>query len=474
MTKHDVTFQRPEYCAAQYAWQTVDVIMSQKAIKEARTKYLPMPMPKDNSEENKARYDQYLARATLFGATLRTLQSLIGAAYRKAPVLEVPESLEYVKFDIDGCGLSIYQQSQMVVKDVLKRGRHALLVDFPRTGGATSKAAQAASHIKATTASISAHNVVNWRTRKVGAEHKLDLVVIREVAQEPTEDGFGLEEITQYRVLRLTAVTAYTQEIWRKKEDEWAIHEQPFEVLDGAGKSWDEIPLTFVGSTNNDPAIDDAPLLSMAEKEIAHYQVSADCRHSAYMTGQAQPVFTGLTEAWRDWMQGQGIYFGSSAPILLPEGATAELLQTTGNTQAEREREYTEKMINALGARLTQPGSAVKTATEAQGENEQEHSVLSLVVSNTSEAYIKCLKWIERFMNVTGDVSYIINQDFTKQTLDAPTLTAMTTLWNTGEWPRTDFRRSLRQFDLIDPEKTDEEIDEELESNPPGLNLDDE
>src|SRR5690554_3331080 len=107
---NNVTFERDEYQGALYAWRVVDdVVEGQKAVKGKRTEYLPMPMPKDQSPENVARYDQYLGRAVLYGATGRTLQSLTGAAFRKVPVLESPDDLDYIEDDIDGAGLSIYQ-----------------------------------------------------------------------------------------------------------------------------------------------------------------------------------------------------------------------------------------------------------------------------------------------------------------------------------------------------------------------------
>lgn len=470
MTQYDVAFQRPDYEAATVAWEKVDdVVAGQDAVKARRTGYLPMPMPKDTSDENLARYEQYLGRAVLFGATARTLQSLVGAAFRKVPALAAPDDLGYIEDDIDGSGLSIYQQSQEALREVLKLGRHALLVDYPQDQ-ASNQAEMKAKGLRATVSSIRAEDIVNWRSEKVGAVHKLKLVVIREFAEEVTEDGFGFDQIEQYRVLRLES--GYTQEVWRKNAGGWYLHMEPYEVMDGKGKPWDEIPLIFVGANNNDPSIDPSPLLSLAEKEIAHYQVSADCRHSAYMTGQAQPVFTGITTEWRDWMTEHPIYFGSSAPILLPENATAELLQTSGNTQAEREREYIDVMIKALGARLTEPGSAVKTATEAQGDLEENHSVLSLAVSNVSEAYGKCLEWMQRFMNTSGEAAYEINQEFTRQHLDAQMLAALAAWWDKGEWPKSDMRRTMRRYGLLDSEKTDEEIDSELENNPPGLTLD--
>src|SRR5690606_38005819 len=136
--------------------------------------------------------------------------------------------------------------------------------------------------------------------------------------------------------------------------------------LNGDGKEWTEIPFTFVGANNNDARVDPSPMYDMAELNVAHYQTTADCRKSAYFTGQVQVAITGLTENWRDHLEKNRVYFGSETPILLPEGGDIKMVQSQGNTQAEREREYVEKQMIAIGARLIQPGSAPKTATESQ------------------------------------------------------------------------------------------------------------
>src|SRR5690606_10008160 len=112
-----------------------------------------------------------------------------------------------------------------------------------------------------------------------------------------------------------------------------------------------------------------------------------------------------------------------------------KMVQSQGNTQAEREREYVEKQMIAIGARLIQPGSAPKTATESQSENENEHSVLSLAVANVNEAYFKCVEWIKQFMGVVGDHKYEINQEFTRPNLDANMIMALIALWQSGKWP---------------------------------------
>jgi len=467
----DVTFQRQEYRDALAAWALVsDVCAGQAAVKAKGATYLPQPNASDTSDENALRYTQYLARAAFYNATGRTLQGLVGAAFRKWPMLDAPGAIGYVAEDVDGAGVSVYQQSQSALGQVLKLGRHALLVDYPTTDAPASRADMVTGKVRATIASIDATQVINWRAERIGAQYRLTLVVIAETRETVTEDGFGLSAEPQYRVLRLTEV-GYTWEIWRAGQKGIELAEGPFVVLDGAGRPWDEIPFTFIGATNNDSSIDAAPLYDLAEVNIAHYRNSADYEDSAYFCGQAQPWMSGLTEEWRDHLQQQGIFIGSRAPILLPQGGQFGFAQAQPNTLAKEAMDQKEAQMVALGARLVQPGSAVKTATEAQGEQEAEHSVLSLACSNVSEAYSKALGWMARFMGADGEAALTLSQDFVEQRLDPAMLTALIGAWQSGKLPEADLWEQLRKYGVIDGEKDDETIRGELETQDPGLGL---
>ena len=468
---NNVTFQREDFRNALNDWQLVaDVCAGEKAVKARGETYLPKPNPHDKSKENDERYKQYKARAVFYNATGRTLQGLVGAVFRNWPVLTAPGALDYVEDDADGAGVSIFQQSQKVLAEVVKKGRHALLVDYPNVEAPASKAQQEAGLIRASVISINAEQVINWRSEKVGGSHRLALVVIAEKAEQETEDGFGVESVDQYRVLRLIE-GRYTVEVWRQIEGEWTVAET-YQPTDGKGQHWNNIPFTFVGAQNNDPEVDAAPLHDLARLNVAHYRNSADYEDSAFFVGQAQPWISGLTEEWRNHLEESGIYIGSRTPILLPEGGSFGFAQAQPNTLVKEAMDQKERQMVALGARLVERGQAVKTATEAQAENEAQHSVLSLVANNVSEAYTLALSWAAKFMNAPEEAEYSLNQDFIEQKLDAPMLTALVGAWQSGRLPSSDFWAQLRKFGIIDPEKDDEEIQEELDSEGTGLGLD--
>lgn len=481
----DVSFQRKDYSDALEAWQLVDdVVAGEKAVKEGGTTYLPKPNPHDDSKENKDRYKNYIARAVFYNATGRTLQGLVGAVFRKTPELQVVGSLDYVDDDIDGAGVSIFQQSQSALRAVLKQGRLGLLVDYPAISAPASRADMASGMIRSTVTMYSASQIINWRTEQVGAQHKLTLVVLAEQHETVSEDGFGLDTEPQMRVLRFAGEVdangaegpkRYSVEIWRKVGDEqkWTRVEA-YTPLRASGGQWEEIPFTFVGANNNDASIDPSPLYDMAVINIAHYRNSADYEDSVFFCGQVQPWITGLDEQWRDWLTEQGIYVGSRSPLLLPENSAYGMEQAGENSMVKGAMDQKEDQMVALGARLVQPGTAVKTATEAQADNESEHSVLSLAASNVSEAYTKVLVWMAEFMGGEGgEQVYQLNQDFAEHRLDPQMLTALIQAWQSGKLPESDLWAQLRKFGVVDPEKTDEELREELENQNPGLSLDD-
>ena len=467
----DVTYMRPEYEAAQARWRLVrDVCKGSESVKAAADRYLPRPNAHDESKENLERYKSYLARAVFYNATGRTREGLVGAVFRVVPTLTVPAGLDYLATDADGAGVSVYQQSQSVLSDVLETGRAFLLADFPAIESASRQQMQDGI-ARATIAAYPAESVINWRTTKVGAKHMLSLVVLSETHE--TVDGFGVSTEEQYRVLKLEE-GVYTVEIWRKDQDSAKFEvKEAYQPKRSNGQIWNEIPGCFVGAQNNDTSVDESPLYDLAELNIGHYRNSADYEDAAYLCGQPQVYMAGLDEQWVQMLEEKGIYFGSRAILPLPANGSAGILQAQPNTMIKEAMDAKERQMVALGARLVEQGSASKTATEAASDNAAEHSVLSLVASNVSEAYTKALVFVAQFMNEGGECVYALNQDFIEARLDPQTLAELVKSWQAGAITDADLWAQLRRYGLIDAEKTDDEIREELASSTAGLNLDD-
>lgn len=464
-----VEYKRPEVEAKEPSWKLVrDAVKGSEAVKAGD--YLCPINGHDDSPENKARNRARLAGAVYFNATGRTLGALTGMAFGKWPEIELPAGLEYLEEDADGSGVGLVNQAQIAVGDVLQTGRAALLVDYPSSNGATSRAQQDAGAIRATVAFYAAESVINWRTVKRGSQNLLGMVVLSEKVEE--WDDFERKEVQQYRVLLLgrlstedeSAAERYVVQVWQAGDSGVFEIVEEYAPQNGAGQPWKVIPFTFIGATNNDSTPDQAPMYDLADLNIAHFRNSADHEESLFFAGQAQMYVTGVDDQWVDVMQKSGVYVGSRAILPLPVSATAGLLQAEAVSGLSEEMNTKVELMASLGARLVQPGSATKTATQAGGEEKTSHSVLSLVCDNVSDAYRKVLGWVAEFMRVSGKTDFTISTEFAGVQFDAQQMAQALAAVQAAKLPESDFWSYMRSIGLIEATKSDEDIRDEVET----------
>lgn len=402
-----------------------DCVAGQRQIKKQGKKYLPDPDETEPDEaERDARYKNYQARAVFYGVTGRTLRGLVGLVFDKDPAIEIPDLLKPVKEDATGSGTTLDQQAQTALSDVVGLGRAGILTDYPRAAAPTTRQDALQGNVRPTIVRYNPEQIINWRTRTVGAKVLLSLVVLRE-SYVVEDDGFAETPGTQYRVLRLTPEGVYTVEIHRDIEtkDKTPVIES-FTPQDGKGQPLREIPFSFIGAEDNDPCVDRPPLLDIAELNVAHYRNSADYEESVFLIGQPTPVLAGLTKQWVEEALKGRVRLGSRAAIPLPVGGSAELLQAEPNTMAMEAMKHKEDQMIALGAKLLENSGTQQTATEATQDNVMDNSVLGTCARNVSMAYRKALNWAWLYM--TGEVvddpeliDYELNTDFAARMLTA-------------------------------------------------------
>lgn len=455
--KHDITFIRPEHKQASINWEKMrDVCAGAEIVKSKGNQYLPFLDPTDLSERNKRRNQDYVARSVFYNITGNTKIGLIGMAFRKDPTVSIPDKLGYLKTNADGAGTSIYQQSQSTLESVLEVGRHGLYVDYSSDSN------------EAMILVYKAENIINWRTKRINGKDKLVLVVLREVVEEP--DDYGFKDITQYRELAIEE-DKFICKVWRRSGEN---NSGPYEISTTYNPKpknedhWDEIPFTFVGAQNNDPTIDDSPLSSLIEINLGHYRNSADYEDSLFFCGQVQPAIIGLDIEWRDFLEKNGVKVGSRTPLLLPQGGNFVYAQAQPNTLAKEGMDDKRNYMVALGARLIEQNSSVKTATQANGDQTASTSILGICCSNVSEAYTIALKWCARYLGlVAEDIIFSINQEFISKVADAGMITAIVNSWQSGAIRDEDMIRAMQKIDVIDPSADPETVKQELKDAEP-------
>jgi hypothetical protein len=207
---------------------------------------------------------------------------------------------------------------------------------------------------------------------------------------------------------------------------------------------------------------------------LGHFRNSADYEDSVFWCGQAQPWISGVDEQWLKMAREEGVYVGSRAPIPVPAGEQFGFAQPQPNTLVKEAMADKNQMMIELGARLVVASLTAKTATESRGDQSAATSVLAICVSNINEAYTRALTWCGQFTGATGKTAYLVNQEFVELTADPQMITALVGLWQSGGFAKADLRGYLRKLGLIAPERTDQQIDSELQEQTDNLGLDDE
>jgi Domain of unknown function (DUF4055) len=466
MVKNNVTQNRIPADAME-RWALVRAVISgDQAMRKGE--YLPYLNRADVTAENMERNASYVERAVFYSATARTLDGLMGLAFRKDPDNNLPDYLSDLLINVDGAKNSIYQQSQLVAANVLQVGRHGLMVGFDsRLNRPVIK-------------SYAAENIINWCCD----DGRLVMLVLREDAE--VFDGYIMTKEPQFRELFIEDEKCICR-VWRldKKTQEPYLVEvtnskgEPAKqlVVSSFTKPLNFIPFRFVGSQNNDECIDDSPMYGLARLNLAHYRNSADYEDSVFIHGQAQMWMSGLTEEWRDHLQSQKtMYVGSRTPLLLPVGGAMGFAQVAPNTLAYEAMEQKEKQMVALGARLLDDHAARMSATQSDNDRENSTSVLSMVIANVNEAYQSAIEWCALMIDkplsdAEKQSTYKIRQSYSNKVVDSQALLAMVSAWQSGVIAKMDVRSYLRESGLLSVERIDEDIDSDLEMEGPSLGL---
>lgn len=451
----------PKYADMLPKWQKIDDITRQRNL----SRYLVTLNPLDKSAENIERNKAYRERAVFYALAGQTVAGMVGTMFRKWPTLNVPDAIGYLAENADGAGVSIYQQSQGLSDDIVRKSRGALVVSFPPTDGQVSRQDVLSGKYVATIQRLDSNQVINWQVSTEGSRTFLSLVVIKE-DRETTTDGYDVETVEAIRELYLEDGT-YKERHWIKGREGWVV-ERELMPTQSDGSPWREIPFIFVGSENNDPTPDDPPnMLAMCELNIGHYRNSADYEDSIWYAGQAQPWASGLRIDDLEDMKAHGVYWGSRSLFGVPAGEQVGIAQAEPNLAVRQAMlDKVEQMIG-IGARMVQAGSAAKTATQIAGERETQHSVLSLIASNVSEAYTQCLQWVGMYMGVDDDeMAYTIAHDFVDPEATPQELQQIIAGFMAGAVPLADYVKYMQERGMFDQEKTVEEYAEELRNNP--------
>jgi len=418
-------------------------------------------------EYGRARQKEYEDGAICYNFTKRTLSGMVGAVMRKEPEQTIPAKLEYLLENADGSGVGLWQQAQDTLGEIDSVGRGGLLVDAPNVQAAT-MAEQNAGLLNPVLAYYTAENIINWRTERVGSVNRVVMVVLREEYEyQDGADEFSYLIGEQYRVLDVIE-GKYRQRLYKFDQKGALLTGKAEEVFPQLGSlEPGVIPFTFIGATNNDHTIDDAPLLPLAELNIGHFRNSADNEENIFVTGQVMLTISPSdqfgVERWKE-ANPNGVKFGARAGLNLGPGGSAQLLQANPSTAARQGMLDKEQQAIQIGAQLITPSQQI-TAESARLQRGADTSVMATIAGNVSQAYTQALKWAAAMVGAPdAGIEFKLNTDFFLQPMTSQDRAAWMADINAGLLPATAYYAALRRAGVT--EWSDADIKDAIADQP--------
>lgn len=442
-----------------------DAVAGSDAVKARNYVYLPHPQEEFDTLKGEARevaesrYRAYKERAVWVGVTRRTHDGLLGAVFRRDPEVELPAVIQYMEEDADGSGMSLIQFARGCVSGLLKGGRHGVLADYPEAADGLTQEQTAG--LRATFRHYTSDSIINWRREG----ETLTLVVLRETYEDEI-DEFERDYDWQYRVLRLEE-GRYTQQVYR---DNIPVGEKVM-PRQANGQPWPIIPFQFFGTVDNNETPDDPLILDIADQNLAMYRNSATVEEAAHICGQ--PVLhidigETSTDEWKELNPG-GISIGSRRGVQTRGGGTLAMVQAEERNLPLQLMEQRRTDMVALGAKLIERGASNETAEGVRERSGSETANLSSVAGNVSDGMRNLLEWALAFMGGSGSVVFELSRQFYDVTADPQEVMARIQELDRGVIAMQDYRTWRRKTGGIEPDRTDEDIDADVQAG--GTNL---
>lgn len=467
-----VTTQHPQYTAMLDDWQEMeDALVGPRAIAQCGTIYLPKTSgmieaeslaKTDNSplttEEARQLYEAYKRRAEYPMWVKDSLRTMVGLVSRQEPEIVLPDRMKALENEATSDGFGLKQLYLRIVSALLTKGRKPLLAEFDSSGNPY-------------IATYTAETAINWRTSDTGGRQDLTLAVFKEQRLKPGTDEFDLEYQDVYRVLDLVE-GSYRVRVLNEAGVVVEDEEYPGTVGGTQSTPLNFIPVVYAGSTDNNPDVDEIPLLTMAQAALKYYQLSADYYTAMHYTAHPQP-----------WISGMGAdddirVTGPMAAWMLPKDSQAGYLEFTG-AGIEKLRQAMQDQQNAAaesGAKVIDIGGTESGEARKARQNDQ-YSALYSVCVTAAEAVEQVLKYVAYWMGVkpeevTEQVVFKVEPKFSKEEVDSAMLQVVTNIVLSGEAPRSVLYESLRKANLTD--LTDVQLDSLREGGDGLPNLEDE
>lgn len=433
-----------------------DCVAGHEVVNAKGTEYLPKA-----PAESQSNYNVRLKRAVFYGVTGHTVAGLTGLVFSKDPKLsdDVPAPIKEHWENIDLAGTHGDVFAREIFADAQAAGHAAILVEFPKTGGAQrpneeNKALAGDDVIRPYWILIRKEDIMSWRTKNVRGRTVLTQLVIRE-CNYVSDGDFGEKLQTQYRVFVRDDTGSRVRILWKLLEV--TADRVVTEVEKGECSNQVEIPVAEIPTSGKESIfVSRPPLFDLSQLNLSHYRTSSDYDTSIHKT--CVPIFAtiGLQEVVDGLGQLKEVEISADRGLDLPPNGDAKYVSHDGAAlgSVRQKLEDDKSDMAALGLSMLQSSKrAAETAEAKRIDKATESSKLAVSARGLQDGLERALGFHAKYLKLPSGGSVEINRDFENVIMGAEVMMAYAALVQAG-FPKALVMEMLRRGGRI-PEDAD-------------------
>ena len=417
----------PNYDDAKYEIKKIrDCVAGSPKIKKENYLYLPHPSQVDTeSEEQRARYSEFINGAEYDDQPKDTLQTMVGKMRVNESTIKLPPKIDYMIQNSDGDGQSLQAAIEFSISNVLQTKWHLLVADYSGLSDVDLKEVSLADakeiNPRANIKQYKRENVVNWHFDRIDGKMQIRWIMLLETGTEFNEETYTHTAVQSYLILGLDENNDYYQKkiVYSqsgKNEGQKSyitvnskpVKFLPIQIISDQELDSGELP-TAVGT-----------LHKICEASLHKYRVSA-----VYKEVQRNLAPTTFTKGWQsgdldlftEINSGRNyISTGAGSVNNLPN----EIEYSVVSASMEMDDfhwyfAYADKKILSMGG-VAKQETGNMTATEADINAAEQNSKLTSIADNAENAYSNALSYCLMFEGVidqenVNDYGDLINVD---------------------------------------------------------------
>lgn len=406
-----VSSERPEFQHRVDDWRLVrDTVEGEAAIRRAITRYLPVPPAMNEGGVISSRYDFYKSFAEFPELISPTLNGILGLIHEKRPIVNLPTKMQYMIKTATPDGETLEEYWERLTQEILVVGRFISLAEIYNDTPYLCP--------------YPTESLINWSLLPKRDGGGPDMVVFREVTQEPmTDDEFEYETVTRYRVIRLDGDGTYSVTVYMEAWDD-NLKATIFRPVDGyenirpslLGREFDFLPVVVVNTLDTGFDYGPIPMLPMARRAASIFRKSADLNRSIYIKCDPQPVIMGVDSADAPSQIGGGsiwTFENAEAKVqyLDIDGQGIPIMQKAIQDDFER-------FSDEVGTLFEGVTSGYESGEALRRRQAMRQVTIKSLVINAAQGLVESLKMIGRVLGLSESeldtIEFTPNLDFTE------------------------------------------------------------